>query len=226
MSTRVERYIAAGNTLAATAIDLGLPFVVMDKWALYLARLAESDDVCEARPEEYSDPSVLLNHFGLDPNNTDLRIHASGLISASIGATTSEDLDEHFCFRELEAVHCVGLLKGFNLRTIHSHRKIWNNIERLTVASAYFDDVLDAREDAEVMPQFTAYELAYGAMNRFLKERKSIDNSVWISLLRASIEYCPKRQLSKPFLAISSLVAVSLSPQFKRTGYKTSMQGA
>lgn len=209
MKNKVQRYEAAGRVMAETASHIGLGPICFSDWTNVMAGIAIYDDISEISPDKCVDPEKLLLELNLDPYDQDLRTQASGLIEASRLADTTDNLDTHFFLRELEAIHTVRLLKGVNYETRDQYPQIWRKLERVAVAGTFLDDVMDAKEDAKRLPQFSARELAYSGLLRFLKESQSIDRSTWSSLIKSCLFHDPKRQFSKPFIMVGSLLSVS-----------------
>ena len=211
MKNKVERYEAAGRVMAETGIRIGLSPIRLNDWASFMAKIAIYDDISEISPDEYAKPEALLSHLNLDTDDEDLRTHATGLSESSKYADVTADLNTHFYFRKREAIHTIGLMKGLNPDTGRKYPEIWKNLEQIAVAGTFLDDVMDAREDAQRLPQFSARELAYSGLLRFVRERKLIDKPAWASLIKSSLIHDPKRQFSKPFIMAESLLSVSIS---------------
>ena len=200
---RAEQYGLCGTVLAETARGIGIPVhdALVTQWEDTMAKLAVADDISEAHPEIFSEPKVLVSALGLDPAKPALVAAAQGLLIANAQSRGSLDLDKHFDARADEARYCADLLRYQN-PIGYQFASSWKQIEKLSVAGIYLDSLFDAREDARDTGNFTAGQLATGAVRRMFQISREIRPTTYRSFFAAANRFGVGKHVMKKALRV------------------------
>lgn len=172
---RSQQYGQMGAVLASTAERLGqaVDSETRGKWINTLSRLPYADDISETNPDLLS-PTSLLEILETE-ESPELLLTASSLLKASSTSRTASSLAVHFASRKIEAINCVELLEYQSSDAVRRNTYVWSQLKALTIFGTFYDDIADCKEDAQVLTQFSANQLAVGAMIHAIKSLKDVE---------------------------------------------------
>ncbi|MGE5327740.1 MAG: hypothetical protein ACM3KH_00215 [Thiobacillus sp.] len=183
---RVEQYRTTGLMIADVAKDIGLPISdkISDQWAETMARLATADDISETDPHNLT-PETLLEYLNL-PDNYMLLVSCARLLAANIASHKATTIKEHFASRSAEASESLNLLKYQCAYNLSFNIDTWNQLDQLSRLAIHADSLVDAREDAKRLPQFTARQLSINALVNIINCAHKIRPQTWMAIQRSA----------------------------------------
>lgn len=101
----------------------------------------------------------------------------------------AETLRAHFNGRILEAMSVLDLLRYQSGEPISSVEDLWERLGSITVVSSHLDAFNDFREDSLLMPQFSAGQLARGALTRMVTSAAQVKPSTAMAFFGAIRKY-------------------------------------
>jgi len=182
---RQQQYEALGLVLGDTGRGIGLPIEpqLSEKWGRTMGLLAIADDVSEADPYKYT-PSSFLDALEVAPNSG-LLFSAEHYLAANIESPRASSVQAHFQSKGQEANNSFGLLRYQAGNLAEQYLRQWAQLHTLSRLGQYVDCVWDAGKDAEDL-QFSASELAHGALVAALREVERLNLRTWIAFFGAA----------------------------------------
>ncbi|NTW62209.1 hypothetical protein HGB25_02260 [Candidatus Saccharibacteria bacterium] len=179
-------YSDGGQILADTAKSIGMnaDTVASIEWRKTMYNLALADDISEIDPT-YFRPETLVDRLGLDAQNQQLVVSSAILLRANIRSQNADTIKEHFYARADEATQSLNLLR-YQAQPNPRDTYAWCQLNHLAISCTYLDSLLDAKQDAESLPQFSVSELCTGALMAFCRTSRLVRHKTWSEVYKAS----------------------------------------
>ncbi|MDP9211891.1 MAG: hypothetical protein M3N59_01290 [bacterium] len=204
-SNREAQYRRGIGIVADALAELGYPPSddVRERWATMFARLSIADTIAEEDPAAFESGRKLVDFLGV-PTTEATEAAADRLLAANAASIGAVTVEEHFVGRREEALATVELLQALS-GELMEERDAWRSIGDLAVSGIYLDSLLDARQDAEALEAFTAWDLRTGAAKRLVSQARRSDPDV----LRAMGTACHRNGLVGYLLSPNRLFRIA-----------------